>query len=346
MSSIVFSDSAVFETSRTINGRSLKMVAKRYTTNHSQNDDMCVFSLGETDKEHWEPTLDCLFAPHADQKLIRGIREIWSFDWFAHGDSAVANQELLHSNEFIPSTAEWGAAIADFARSRLASHHLVAIGHSAGASAVLHFANSLGDARQSFLRSIVLVEPIFFNRDEFAMFGEAPTDLMIKGIAAQRFQWDNKRSAFNWFKSRVPWKTWDERVLAVYVNHGLRPLVADDLFGPVVTKLSKKYESLCFGDVECECHFQAPELVTALCREVPIHVIQGVNNRDLVPEPSSKCVTDESRGRFVASHTWVPRAGHMIVQQQPEGLARALVRVLKGEASGTVTLQEDTRSKL
>lgn len=49
------------------------------------------------------------------------------------------------------------------------------------------------------------------------MFGEAPTDLMIKGIAAQRFQWDNKRSAFNWFKSRVPWKTWDERVLAVYV---------------------------------------------------------------------------------------------------------------------------------
>lgn len=37
---------------------------------------------------------------------------------------------------YIKATAEWGAAIADFARSRLASHHLVAIGHSAGASAV------------------------------------------------------------------------------------------------------------------------------------------------------------------------------------------------------------------
>lgn len=54
------------------------------------------------DKELWEPALNALFRLQDRDPYSHMIREVWAFDWQAHGDSAILNaDELKHREEAI-----------------------------------------------------------------------------------------------------------------------------------------------------------------------------------------------------------------------------------------------------
>jgi hypothetical protein len=153
----------------------LQITAKRYTTAHSaQNRDgltllftHCIGSRmnylillvqltntnSRKDKEQWEPTIQRLFDTQQCKDKVHRIREAWSFDRQNHGDAAILNREALRnrregvcgfndyvsalSSNYMTAVFEWTPAIASFIRSpRMKGHHLVAVGHSAGAGAV------------------------------------------------------------------------------------------------------------------------------------------------------------------------------------------------------------------
>jgi len=44
------------------------------------------------DKETWEPVISELLE---DENVRHNVREVWSFDWQTHGESAILNEETL-----------------------------------------------------------------------------------------------------------------------------------------------------------------------------------------------------------------------------------------------------------
>jgi len=302
----------------------LKMAAKRYTsTGTADGGDGSTLLLAHasgTHKEHWEPTIERLFELATESSGLFNIREVWAVDWPTHGDSAALNAGFLRDSSVGTSISDWAEAIAAFVKTNLASHRIVTIGHSAGCSAMMYSTRCFTTVPYE---SIILVEPPLIDRQVFQdniQDRTRQTGVLTKAIAAQRSQWASRADAYGWFASRFPWKGWDDRVLRVHVNQGLRLVDENDVRGPVTSKCDKRHEAASYTDFEPT--FQAVEQIEKVCREIPIHVIFGAVN-DLVPRYSQDCI-DPAKGRHVASVTRVPGAGHMIVQQKPNELAEIL----------------------
>lgn len=110
-----------------------------------------ILDIEETDKEHFEPFLEHLFSLSEDDGSAR-IREAWALDWQSHGDSAVLNADVIKPDEIVsesdhalhhqissshlPGISIWGQALASFASSTRLQGPIIAIGHSAGSSAL------------------------------------------------------------------------------------------------------------------------------------------------------------------------------------------------------------------
>ncbi|KIJ05175.1 hypothetical protein PAXINDRAFT_21543 [Paxillus involutus ATCC 200175] len=148
--------------------------------------------------------------------------------------------------------------------------------------------------------------------------------MLTKVTGAQINQWDTRIAAYEWFSKKYPWNGWDDRVRRIFTNHGLRPVVANNLSGPVTTKCEKRFESSNYSDLEPT--FQATEQIEKVCKDIPIHMIFGKN--DLVPRYSQDSIVDPTKGRHPASVTRLDGVGHMIVQQNPKLLAETIFQCL------------------
>ncbi|KAG6900581.1 hypothetical protein C0993_008298 [Termitomyces sp. T159_Od127] len=120
-------------------GADLKSTAKRYTSRFGSRGGLtllfthCVGSH----KEQWEPTIEQIFHLQQRKDQRDRIREAWAFDWQSHGDAAVINARALDSRRDAVSPVEWALALETFIKSHLRGHRIVALGHSAGTSAML-----------------------------------------------------------------------------------------------------------------------------------------------------------------------------------------------------------------
>ncbi len=111
---------------------------------------------------------------------------------------------------------------------------------------------------------IILVEPPMIDRHVFQAHLEdrkRQTSMLTKAVAAQRNSWDNRKAAFEYFSRRVPWKTWDSRVIAIHIVRTFTlltpcsltlfisieprssPAQSDDPLGAVTTKCTKYHEA-------------------------------------------------------------------------------------------------------
>ncbi|KAH7883381.1 Alpha/beta hydrolase family-domain-containing protein [Phlebopus sp. FC_14] len=332
MSGCLFVDTQVIDTPTCVQGLPLKMVANRYTVSPSRENGVTILlaHASGTHKEHWEPTLEKLFHLQECGASHGRIREAWAFDWMTHGDSAVLNAESLRNSMQGNSIGDWGEAIAAFVKTRLASHRIIVVGHSAGCSAMMYSTKCFSGSQRVPYEAIILVEPAMIDRKVFQdniKDRERQTSILTKATAAQRNQWDTRVTAYEWLSKRFPWNRWDERVRRILVNHGLRPLVANDPNGPVTTKCEKRFESSNYTDFEPT--FQATEQIEKICKDVPIHMIFGEN--DLVPRYSQDSIIDHAKGRQVASVVRLDGVGHMIVQQNPTVLAETIFRCLPSQ---------------
>ncbi|KAK0231582.1 alpha/beta-hydrolase [Armillaria fumosa] len=304
-------DAVVFETSCLVNGVPLKMAAKRYSPAASPRTDgktLIFLHANGTHKEHWEPVIANILVS------AKHVKECWALDFQSHGESALLNaRELTNFSPYNPcplAISDWARGVAGFVETHLRDKRIVIIGHSAGTSAAMFSTKCYRSGHPPY-ECIILVEPPMIDRYVFQAHLEdrkRQTSMLTKAVAAQRNSWDNRKAALEYFSRRVPWKTWDSRVMAIH-NQGLRPINPDDPLGTVTTRCTKYHESASYSDFEST--FEATEQIEKVCDAVPIHIIYGKKD-GLVPQYSQDSLSDVSKGRKVASISKVLSGGHLV----------------------------------
>lgn len=336
-------ESFVFNTPSFHDGKPLlKMAAKRYVDRRQSDDGITVLLAHGTGthKEQWEPMLHKLFEIRSTKSPSLRIREAWAFDWQDHGHSAVMNSEILKTHPNGVSIAQWAQALVAFVNSKYAvRHRLVVIGHSAGASAWL-YSTKFFPFKIPYL-AITLVEPELIDSDTFHKTIKEQEDcrsLLQKITGTRHDEWSTKKEAFEYFSERAPWNAWDDRVLNIYVDQGLRvePL-EDPQRSRVVLKCNKVHEGASYRDGEYETRYNATDQIAKVCNNVPIHVIYGEIN-DFVPRYLQASPVDRLKGRKVASIVRIPHAGHMIPQQRPDELAQAISNLLNDSPDSSIRI--------
>ncbi|KAL0067007.1 hypothetical protein AAF712_005996 [Marasmius tenuissimus] len=308
--------------------RSLKLAARRYLTSNVHHDGLTLLfahCIG-SHKEYWEPVVEQLFSAQSNIKHSYRIREIWSFDWQNHGDSAVANEQILKERSEGLTVYDWSNAIRNFVNSsRMKGHRMVALGHSAGAGTMTLSTLGVPLSHYPYV-ALVLIEATMITREHFHASIEdrmLQMEFTVNATRSRRDTWDSKETAHEWMMKRFPWNGWDPRMARLMADYGLRTTST----GQVTLKCPKEQESALYSDVDG--HFEAMDELARICGRVPVHAIWG-ENADVVVDEIRDAMGDTSKGRVLASVITVPDCGHMIVQENPEGLADAIMSILDG----------------
>ncbi|KAF9016640.1 alpha/beta-hydrolase [Hymenopellis radicata] len=325
-------DNVIIETTGT--GSTLKSTAKRYTPLGSDGllskdkpGYVLIFAHGTGfHKEQWETTIQRLFE-HTSGSPTQ-ILEAWAVDAQTHGSSAELNTPTIDDPSFTYRALDYGEACANLYKTFIAGrvhhgiHKVVLLGHSAGAASVTLATSFLDPAA---FDSLILVEPAIWPED---MLGkDTPIyKVAVRSIPYRHAKWPTRVEARRFFESRAPWSRWDNRILDVYVKHGLKALPQ----GGVSLMCSPKHEAAPFI---LDHNAVAPiPVLNDICQRIPVHVVFGEIN-DMFSRAKQESLL---RDRFFTSVTRVPDAGHMIVQEAPDDLADVLFGIL----------QHDRESKL
>ncbi|KAH7907247.1 Alpha/beta hydrolase fold-1 [Hygrophoropsis aurantiaca] len=235
-------------------------------------------------KEHWEPTIEDLFKllqtqaqlEHDGHRKVK-IREMWSIDAPNHGDAAILNEKTLRwGYEQVFFWEDYGRGIHAFLTGLgtgvdvdFTKHNLVGIGHSMGTGSIM-----LSTTYQPPLTysSIHLIETMIMGQQ----YSSIPLQNAEKAAMNRRDIWPSIEEAYQVMKSRPLWKNWDERILRIYVNHGLRPLPTleyPNRLDGVTLKCTKQQESATLGDHKSRV--LAYNLLPHLAKRIPIHFVYG-----------------------------------------------------------------------
>ncbi|KAF7300743.1 AB hydrolase-1 domain-containing protein [Mycena kentingensis (nom. inval.)] len=316
-------------------GVRLKLAVKRYTTRDAAPpDDGLTLLLGHcigAHKEQWEPTIERIFA------LRRGlVHEAYAVDWQTHGDAALLNRDILESSPGRVdgvSAAEWGEAIGAFVRSSsMRGKRIVGIGHSASCSALVHSSEYQFTSSTPKIPycAFILIEPTSIPHDLY--YRDLDTrmsqmEFVVSATLRRRETWASREEAFAWMRKRVPWSVWDERVLRRLVDHGLGP----DPSGPagsVRVKADRRYEALSYTDTRP--HFDAPTIIERLgsgssaSESTPVHFVWAEVG-ELIPLFVQEYFASPGAGGASTSKV---AGGHMLVQENPDGLAERICGIL------------------
>jgi len=313
----------------------LKLVAKRYIPKSSVPAGLTLLFTHCTGshKESWEVVIAELLQLKDSAFNTPVVREAWSVDWQSHGEAATVNQSILKIDTEGLSVTEYAAGLRALVCSEhLSGHQLVAIGHSAGVTAILLSTLSLPTDKMPY-SAVVLMEPSLVTRDAFEKHGatrKAALEMMYKAMEARRDTWNSREDALAFFKKRLPWKMWDPQILELLARHGLREIRTQEN-GEAVKKVSLACTTLqekkAYADNEP--HFTATERISTLDPQVEVHCIFGERS-DVVPKYCHDSILEL---RKIASIQHVERAGHFALQENPVGLAACIAYVLRSLAS-------------
>ncbi|KAF9068274.1 Alpha/beta hydrolase fold-1 [Rhodocollybia butyracea] len=300
-------------------------------------------------KEHWEPTIDDLVDIIEQQSSKIKIREIWSIDAPNHGDSAILNEEKLQwGYEPTFQWGEYGRSIHSFLTGRgrtllgstlegkvvgnfdFSSHTLVGIGHSVGAVALLlglDFAPSI----ESLFASMICVEPMIMDPSVILTTNSGK---LAQASDSRRDIWPSREDAYKTLKARKMWKVWDDRVLKIFVETGLRPLPTldyPDIKEGVTLKCSRKQEAAVYRD----SHGYSTVYRGFRCyaSRVRIHLCYGTIH-DYIPAENIEDVLKNAIGgtQNLASFGYIEGVGHTAPHQNPRKVAEKILECLNVDA--------------
>ncbi|KIJ59896.1 hypothetical protein HYDPIDRAFT_140079 [Hydnomerulius pinastri MD-312] len=279
---------------------------------------------GGVHKEHWEPIIHRLFEEHSGSaESSVSIEDMWTFAAPNHGDAAELNEEpLAWGYEQMAPWEDYGRGIHAFLAGlgtgvdvNFSQRRLVAVGHSMGAVAMILSTTFFPLLKFS---SMHLIVPMLVGKkwNDFGLHLE-------KSAEKRRDIWPSAEDAFQTMKSRPTWRKWDERVLRIYTEHGLRPLPTaeyPDRSDGVTLKCTGKQEAAMYRDHKSRA--VAYKLLPHLVKEIPTHITYGEVD-DFVPAEWQNDVLNNASGGIhnFASVTKVPDAGHLIAQSHPDAVA-------------------------
>ncbi|RDX51310.1 alpha/beta-hydrolase [Lentinus brumalis] len=287
-------------------------------------------------KELWLPTIEHIFElqKHSPSELKFVIVEAWTVDLPNHGQSAIINHSRLVARPEGISAYESARAVEDF----LVAHHigagkLVAVGHSAGAC-VLPL-STVGRTNDTLpYSSMILVEPPMMTQEVLdAVMRDGRAWKALIGMAKSRKDtWPSREAAREWMSRHLPWKAWEPRCVDLFVQYGLRDLPAaispSESSGGVTLCCSRVQEVAGYAYVQDGV--DSLNRLKFLCSFIPVHCVFG-ERADVVHKSTQAAIVDPKQGRTFKSIVRVPRAGHLVVQENPRGLAEAIWAALQGD---------------
>ncbi|KAJ6605076.1 Alpha/beta hydrolase fold-1 [Mycena sp. CBHHK59/15] len=281
-------------------------------------------------KEHYEPTIEDLYKMLPEGSGPPKIREAWSIDCPNHGDAAVLNENTLRWGyepifgwqEYARSLHIFLAGLGTGVDVDFSTHRLVLLGQSMGAVSLVFALTYQPELKPDRL---VLIEPMAIAESA----GPAMKKFLAGGSANRRDIWPSREEAYNVLKSRPAWKIWDDRILRLYVEHGLRPLPSleyPDKEG-VTLKCTRRQETATYSDPLGSS--LAYRMTGEIAKRIPIHVVYGAIDDYIPREVKDDFVKNGLGGeKNLASLSRVPKGGHLVIQTNPTGLAEAIFAVL------------------
>ncbi|TCD66093.1 hypothetical protein EIP91_001851 [Steccherinum ochraceum] len=265
-------------------------------------------------KETWEPTIEHIFELQATSSNLVNVEEAWSMDIPNHGRAAKLNDEALQMrpegiDAYVPADGLQLLLLSGL----MIGDKVVGVGHSAGAAITILETSGYPLTRLPF-DSIILVEPSMMTREVLHKVmtgpdGGHPLRLIMTAAKRRLDTWKSRDEAHQWFVKRYPWKRWDPRVLELFVRYGLHDL-------PTGT-YPTRYEGVTLA---YWLSFVLPYLFIASL---------AVGKKWCMWDDEIRAgILDVEAGRRMTSVTTVDNAGHLIPQENPEGMANAIWMLL------------------
>ncbi|KAF5352017.1 hypothetical protein D9758_009423 [Tetrapyrgos nigripes] len=307
-------------------------------------------------KETWEPTLVSLLSSPESQALIR---EIWIWDFYTHGDSALLNQGKLNT------LYHWRNGVRDFltfllyyipdpARptvETLPTHlprvpvkettrrlqegfrkGIIGVGHSFGGctcalSAIAH---------PSLFTFLFLIDPVIVYPEPPVLL--RPSSLAL-GAFARRSTWKDRNAARQAFLKSPFFQIWDRRALELYLEGGLyetQPTNSQYKDTVVRLKMTPLAEATMFVDTATGCEEGWVRLYRG---ELPERVglrwiVPGEGQTELFdPIPVSDGLITPTQARVWlrpsnSSNVRIDGVGHLIPQEKPVELGLEIQQTL------------------
>ncbi|KAF9037087.1 Alpha/Beta hydrolase protein [Panaeolus papilionaceus] len=284
-------------------------------------------------KETWEPVIEDLFDLDDGKSGKFVVREAWGLDCQNHGEGCTLNEYLFSRNQALLTIWDYADAFASLVKSGLLGnidptrHQIVLCGHSAGAVGVTLSTSFFNPPSRLPFAGVILVDPPIFGR---LMAGQ-DSDMykLVESTTPIRLDtWDTREAATKWFKKRIPWAMWDERVLDVYLKYGLRSLPTayyPEKTSGVTLTTHRLAENVAFtGKI---FSLDAVDRLNQICKHTPVHLIYGDRN-DMFEREVQDSLISEAEGRTFASITRLEDVGHLVVQEAPTLLAETLFSIL------------------
>jgi pimeloyl-ACP methyl ester carboxylesterase len=183
---------------------------------------------------------------------------------------------------------------------------IVAVGHSAGATAIALCAA----AHPGLMRRAVLIDPILFPR---APEGQVVQNSLAHRARKRRMVWESRTAMFHSYRVREPFKLWREDVLWAYIEEG------------TVLRADGHIELKCPGAIEAQVYEMAPRLdgfgilgqVT-----IPVLLLRGESS-EAFPETSA------TYAHSLLPHAelkTIARSTHFVPMERPDAVERAVRR--------------------
>ncbi|KAJ7591560.1 Alpha/beta hydrolase family-domain-containing protein [Mycena floridula] len=268
-------------------------------------------------KEHWEPMLlDLAQLIERNPNSGLAIAEAWAMDCQDHGDSAIVNEHILSKTPKFVSCYDYGRAFVSLIQSSHFANNkhcrIVLVGHSAGCASLILASSFFPTLKDIPFDSYILVEPAMI--PQRFVENDREVQKIMKWIVDS-----------NTFKSRAPWNVWDQRVLDIYVNQGLRKLptaVYPEARKAVTLKTPKLVEGTAYGEPHIQ--YEALARLSEISRVIPIHAIFG-DKKDYLPLRIQQVMFSDVS---IVSTTFLPGVGHMIVEESPQIVAEQVFKIL------------------
>ncbi|KAH9891655.1 alpha/beta-hydrolase [Cubamyces lactineus] len=316
----------------------LYFVAKRYVPHSSAERGLTLlfFHCTGSHKEVWEPVIQSVFdRTEKTPNPATAIREAWTFDWQSHGEAGRLNRDFLTrlkdvhvlATELVNGVKRFVATEHPFD-----SHILIGIGHSSGVTSLL--LTTINDSLPAVpYKALIVMEPSALTREVVRRTG---MDMYVRmrtlKVAIQKRcdNWSTREEAKAFFRKRMPWKAWDQRALDLFVEHGLVQLPVQNKDGTTTSRVflaCLPYQEGAAYYGHGDIHHVAAERLQTLDPSIPVHFMFSARE-EVIP----KYVRDSLLAlRHVASLQFIPNSGHLVVQEKPDEVSSAIIRVLEGQ---------------
>ncbi|KAA1474445.1 hypothetical protein DENSPDRAFT_841031 [Dentipellis sp. KUC8613] len=274
--------------------------------------------------EQWEPVLEELYGVNATASSISKysfkVREAWAIECPNHGEGALLNEEKLKTEyASVFPVEDYARAIHVVLSGRgeglnidFKSRRLVGVGHSLGATALI-----LSRMIQPTIPwlAAVLIEPLLLSSEVDKAY-RSP----LAALAAENPDvWPDREEALKTIKSGSS-KSWDPRVLELYVSYGLREVsIMGQPKNKIVTlKCSKSQEAATYRGVLGSSNALA--YLPTFCSNVPVYVVLG-SKADYLPANNSSNLVEKDAGRKFKGVVTADGEGHFVLQTNPQAVA-------------------------